>query len=214
MGKVPQAVVAALGEKRDLGLHTGLASPVVRPLIENGVMNGRHKSRDKGRHVTGALCGDADFYRWFAGRDDLAMRPVSYTHAHAVLSEIDNLVAINSALEIDLFGQANAEMARTRQVSGSGGLVDFVRGARASRGGRSLICLPAASGGGKRSNIVSRLGGVTTIARTDIDIIVTDFGAAHLRHLPAEARAEALIAIAAPEFRDKLANDWQAGAST
>lgn len=211
VGKIPQAVVATLRDKRDLGLHNGLTTAVVRPLIESGVMNGNRKSRDSNRHVTGALCGDADFYRWFAGRDDVALRPVSYTHAHAVLSEIDNLAAINSALEVDLYGQANAEMAGTRQISGSGGLVDFVRGARASRGGRALICLPATSGGGKRSNIVPRLGGVSTVARTDIDIVVTEYGAAHLRHLPVDARAEALVAIAAPEFREGLANSWTGG---
>ena len=198
----------ALDEKNDLGLHNGLTSQTARPLIERGVMNGSRKPVDQGRHVTGALCGDAQFYKWASNHPGFAFRPVSYTHAISTLAALDNLVAINAALEVDLFGQANAEMAGRRQVSGSGGLVDFVRGARAARNGRAIICLPSTSPDGKRSNIVASLRSVVTVARTDIDIVVTEHGSAALRDLPVEGRAEALIEIAAPHFRDELREQW------
>ena len=222
---LPRALLAALDAARigDLeviipllpGVNAPLSTPVtppnrlttIRPLIDSGAMTGARKSRDVGRHVAGALSGDTEFYAWAAARKDIAMRPVSYTHALAVLRELDYLVAINSALEIDLFGQANAEMVGTRQISGSGGLLDFVRGARASRGGRAIICMAATSGDGQRSNVVARLGGVATVPRTDVDIVVTEYGVARLRHQSVEQRAEALIGIAAPGFRKQLEQD-------
>ena len=212
VGRLPQLAVAGLLRKSDLGLHSGLVTPVVRPLIESGVLSGKRKQVDSGLHVTGAVSGDTDFYDWISARTDFAIRPVSYTHAQATLSRIRNLVAINSAIAVDLFGQANAEMAGSRQISGSGGLVDFVRGANSAPGGRSIICLPATSRDGTRSNIVSRLNSVVTICRTDIDIVITEYGVARLRLLPPAARAQALIAIAAPEFRQSLEEEWKRNA--
>lgn len=208
VGKLPTLVVSALGEKADLGLHTGLASPVIRPLIESGVMTGKRKTRDAGKHVTGAIWGNPEFYEWVARRPDIAMRPVSCTHAQDVLSEIDNFVAINAALEVDLLGQVNAEFAGGRQVSSCGGLVDFVRGARRSRGGRAIICLRAARDGGRQSNIVSVLKTPVTVCRTDIDIVVTEHGAASLADKSLAQRVDALIAIAAPQHRDRLRSEW------
>ncbi|OCC25613.1 acetyl-CoA hydrolase [Croceicoccus estronivorus] len=210
VGRLPQLVVGSLGHLNDLGLHSGLISPVIQPLIEGGAMTGARKSIDQGLHVTGAVCGDAAFYDWIAQRPDFAFRPVSYTHDCRTLADLDNLVAINSVLEVDLFGQANAETAGGRQISGSGGLVDFVRGAHLSRGGRAIICLQSTSGGGKRSNIVNRLNGVVTICRTDLDIVVTEHGVAELADKSVEQRAEALIGVAAPEFRNQLAEQWRA----
>lgn len=212
VGRLPQLAVAGLHGKADLGLHSGLVTPVVRPLIESGVLSGKRKQVDEGLHVTGAVSGDTDFYDWIAARTDFAIRPVSYTHAQTTLSSIDNLVAINSAIAVDLFGQVNAEMAGSRQISGSGGLVDFVRGANSAPGGRSIICLPATSRDGTRSNIVSRLNSVVTVCRTDIDIVITEYGIARLRRLPFDARAHALVAIAAPRFRQSLAEEWKRNA--
>jgi 4-hydroxybutyrate CoA-transferase len=122
------------------------------------------------------------------------------------MAEIDNFVSINSVLEVDLMGQCNAEIVNGRQISGTGGLMDFVRGARLSRGGRSILAVQATAAGGKVSRIVPRLpaDAVVTCARTDVDYIVTEHGHAHLRHLSPEERAEALIAIADPAFRDEL----------
>jgi 4-hydroxybutyrate CoA-transferase len=213
VGRMPQLAVAGLHGKADLGLHSGLVTPVVRPLIDSGVFSGKRKNLDTGLHVTGAVSGDANFYGWIAARTDFAIRPVSYTHAQTTLTSIDNLVAINSAIAVDLFGQSNAEMAGLRQISGSGGLVDFVRGATSAPGGRSIICLPATSRDGTRSNIVSRLNSVVTICRTDIDIVITEYGVARLRLLPLAERAQSLIAIAAPAFRKPLAEQWQRSAT-
>ncbi|ARR54903.1 acetyl-CoA hydrolase [Rhizorhabdus wittichii DC-6] len=210
VGRIPQQVVGALGDRNDLGLHGGLVTPVVRPLIESGAINGRRKTIDRAMHVTGAAIGDQCFYDWIAGHAAWAFRPVSHTHDIAVLGSLDGLVAINSAIEVDLFGQANAETAGGRQVSGSGGLVDFVRGARRSHGGRALICLPSTSPDGQRSSIVPRLSGPTTLCRTDMHYVVTEHGVADLSHGSVEARARALIDIAAPQFRDALEAEGRA----
>jgi acyl-CoA hydrolase len=137
---------------------------------------------------------------------------VSYTHDVRVLGEIDDFVAINSVLAVDLSGQANAEMLDGRQVSGTGGLLDFVRGARRSKGGRSILALPSTAAGGKSSRIVPRLGAgdVVSCPRADADIVVTEHGVARLRDKSVDERAEALIAIADPAFRNELAGQWEA----
>jgi 4-hydroxybutyrate CoA-transferase len=210
VGRLPQRVIAALGDRNDLGLHSGLITPAIRPLIAKGVMTGRRKSIDVGKHVTGAAIGDQPFYDWLAGHPAIAFRPVSHTHDAGVLGSIDNLVAVNAAIEVDLFGQANAEMAGGQQISGSGGLVDFVRGARRARNGRAIVCLPAASADGKRSNIVPRLDSPATVCRADMHHVVTEHGIADLAGKPIDQRAEALIAIAAPHHRDELKAAWNA----
>ena len=149
-------------------------------------------------------------YDWTATRDDLRFAPVSYTHDVRVMAQIDRFVAINAGLAVDLFGQANVEMLRGRQVSGTGGLLDFVRGARLSRGGRSILALPSTGGGASR--ILPRLDDthVVSLPRADADIVVTEHGVAHLRDRSIDERAEALIAIADPAARDALANAWDA----
>jgi acyl-CoA hydrolase len=159
-----------------------------------------------------AAIGTAKVYDWAGTCPELEFAPVSYTHDVRVMAQIDNFVAINSVLSVDLMGQANAEMLDGRQVSGTGGLLDFVRGAHLSSGGRSILALPATAAGGKASRIVPRLGDgdVVTCPRADADIVVTEHGSAHLRDRSIDERAEALIAIAAPAFRDQLASDWHA----
>tara|TARA_R110000787_G_scaffold51692_2_gene122261 strand:+ start:2856 stop:4118 length:1263 start_codon:yes stop_codon:yes gene_type:complete len=208
VGRIPPVVLSKLTNKNDLGLHTGLVTPAVRPLIERGVMNGALKTIDTGKHVAGAAVGDDAFYAWLRGQPAFSIRPVSYTHSAQTLATIDNFVAINSAIEVDLFGQANSEMANGRQVSGSGGLVDFIRGARLSRGGRAIICLQAAGDKGGRSNIVLKLTSVVSVCRTDLDYVVTEYGIAALAGKSVAEKASALIAIAAPQFRDRLQVEW------
>ena len=119
------------------------------------------------------------------------------------MRQLPNFVSINSAVEIDLYGQVNAEFAGGRQISGTGGSVDFMRGAKASAGGRSIVAMNATARGGSVSRIVPTVDMVTAL-RTDVDMVVTEFGVARLQHLPNRARAEALIEIAAPQFRDEL----------
>ncbi len=210
IGKVPAAVLNALAGHRDLGVHGGLVADAVADLHEAGVITGARKSQDRGRIVATSAIGSERVYRWAGGCPDLDLAPVSYTHDVRVLAGLDNLVAINSVLAVDLSGQANAEMLDGRQVSGTGGLLDFVRGARLSAGGRSILALPATAAGGKASRIVARLGAndVVSCPRADADIVVTEHGIARLRDLPLDERARALIGIAAPEFREALAREW------
>jgi len=212
IGKVPTAVLNALTGHRRLGMHTGMIVDEVMMLMELGVLTGEAKSIDRGQTITGFAIGTQRLYRWCADRKDLRFEPVGYTHDVRRLAQIDRFTSINSAIEIDLFGQCNAEHVDGRQISGIGGSVDFVRGARMSKGGRSIIALGATAGGGKVSRIVPglRADTPTTVLRSDVDTIVTEFGVAELRYASVEAKAEALIAIAAPQFRDQLANDWVA----
>ncbi|MCH9675231.1 MAG: 4-hydroxybutyrate CoA-transferase [Gammaproteobacteria bacterium] len=211
IGTIPAAILEALQDKNDLGLHSGILDDGIMKLARSGVINGRYKAIDKGRMVAAISMGTDELYQWSTQCEDVLFRPVSYTHNAAVIGQIDNFISINSALEIDLFGQVNAEMIGGRQLSGTGGSVDFMRGASASKGGRSIVALTATANRGKISRIVPKLEAHTTATalRTDIDYVVTEFGVAHLRNLPARARGDALIAIAAPEFRSVLSDEWE-----
>jgi len=212
IGKVPAAVLAALCDRRGLGLHGGLVSDEVADLHEAGVLSGARRSQGPGTIVCTAALGSSRVYEWAGRCPDLRFAPVSYTHDIRVLAQIDNFVAINSVLAVDLSGQANAEMLGGRQVSGTGGLLDFVRGARLAKGGRSILALPSTAGGGKSSRIVPHLGegDVVSCPRADADIVVTEHGTARLGDKSVDERAEALIAIADPAFRDDLADHWEA----
>jgi 4-hydroxybutyrate CoA-transferase len=140
---------------------------------------------------------------WLAGAPEVVFRGANHTHEVSVIRQIDNFVSVNSAVEIDLYGQVNAEVVAGRQISGTGGSVDFMRGARASRGGRSIIAMTATARGGAVSRIVTSVNMVTAL-RTDVDMVVTEFGVACLDGYSVRERAQALAAIAAPEFRDAL----------
>lgn len=210
IGALPVSILGKLGGKKDLGVHTGLLTEAIMPLVETGAVSGRRKNIDTGKVTTGIVAGSRGFYRWCAGRRDLRLRPVSYTHNAGVLAQLERLVAINTTLEIDLFGQINSETLNGRQIGGGGGLVDFLRGARASRGGRSIIALTATAKGGTLSKIVPLLTAApVTGMRGDIDYVVTEFGGARLSNLSVERRAEALIAIAHPDYRAELTAKWQ-----
>ena len=206
IGSIPYAVLGALGEKNDLGLHSGILDDGVMELVERGVITGARKSIDRGRHVTAYAIGSPALYAWLEERADVRFRPVNYTHGAGTLARIDRFVSINSALEIDLGGQVNAEMIRGHQVTGTGGSVDFMRGAAGSPGGRSIVALGATAAGGKVSRIVPHLGAgnAPTALRTDVDYVVTEHGVADLRYRPERKRAAALADVAAPEFRDEL----------
>ena len=163
--------------------------------------------------VCTAAIGTARVYRWAADCPELELAPVSYTHDVRVLAQLDHFVAINSVLSVDLGGQANAETLDGRQVSGAGGLPDFVRGAQLSQGGRSILALPATAAQGTASRIVLRLGAgdVVSCPRADADIVVTEHGIAQLRGASLEERARALIRVAAPAFRTALEKQWTEG---
>ena len=145
--------------------------------------------------------GSAALLEWLARRGDVVFRGADYTHEVRVIRDIPNFVSINSAVEIDLFGQVNAERVGGRQISGTGGSVDFMRAAKASKGGRSIVAMTATARGGSVSRIVPRVDLVTAL-RTDIDLVVTEYGVADLKHASTAARVDALIEIAAPGFRE------------
>ena len=206
IGGIPAAILARLGEKNDLGMHGGIVDDGGMKLINDGNINGTNKSIDNGRHVAGMALGSHGLVDWLAQTPQVVFRPASYTHETRVIAEIDNFFSINSVLEVDLMGQANAEMLDGRQVSGTGGLMDFVRGARMARGGKSILAIKSTAAGGRFSRIVPRLGsrGVASCARADIDHVVTEHGVADLRDKSIGERADALIAIADPAFQGEL----------
>lgn len=204
LGKIPAAVLSGLRSHRDLGLHTGLITAAALPLLREGVFNGARKTRDAGRHVTGALAGNRALYD-LARDASFLVCATQYTHNLEVIAGIDNFVSVNSALEVDLLGQVNGESINGRQVSGVGGALDFVRGAALSKRGRSIIALPSTARDG-RSRILRRLdaGTPVTIPRSDIGIVVTEFGVADLRGKTAPERERLLTDIAHPNHRGEL----------
>jgi len=212
IGAIPDAVLDALTDKSDLGVHSGLITDGVMALARSGNITGRYKSQEPNKIVTCTTLGSEALIQWAGGAQELAIRPVSYTHDVGVIRQIDNFVSINSAVEVDLFGQVSADMLGGQQWTGPGGAVDTMRGAALSSGGRSIVALKSTAAKGKKSRIVAALqrGTAATACRTDIDIVVTEHGVRNVRHLPAAARAEALIEIAAPEFRDQLRDEWLA----
>jgi 4-hydroxybutyrate CoA-transferase len=211
IGKLPASVLGALHGHKDLGLHGGMVTDEIVDLHAAGALTGARKSQGPHTMVCCTALGRR-VYDWAASRNDLRFAPVSYTHDVRVLAQIERFVAINSVLAVDLSGQANAEMLHGRQVSGTGGLLDFVRGARLARGGRSILALPSTAGGGA-SRIVPRLdetNHVVSLPRADADIVVTEHGVARLRDRSLDERAQALIRVADPTVRDRLANAWDA----
>jgi acyl-CoA hydrolase len=210
IGSVPRALFSRLGDRRNLGIHSGVIGDAFIELAERGVINNSTKVEDAGKSVVGALVGSKRLYNFAHGNKDLLIEPVLKTHAHTVLSRLRKLIAVNSAIEVDLTGQVGSEVVGTSYVGTIGGQVDFVRGALASPGGRSIIGLPSRTGRGT-PRIVPRLtSGVATVPRSDADVMVTEFGAAELRGKPISERVQAMIAIAHPEDREELARSAKA----
>lgn len=202
LGKIPDAVMGALHGRRDLRIHTGLIGDGVMGLVRSGALAPGASA------VVGVAIGSPDLYAAL-GHPALQFRPVSVTHGADQLARIENLVTLNSALEVDLFGQAYAELTPSGLMSGPGGASDFARGARPG-GGLRIIALPASAKSGQVSRIVApgTAGGPVSLSRMDIDIVATEHGAADLRGLGYGARAQALIDIAAPDLRPGLAAAW------
>lgn len=205
IGAVPDAILQLIEDRRDLGIHTGMVGDGLVALMEAGVVNNARKTTYRGVSVTGALIGSRRLYDFAHRNPALALFSSAFTHADAVLTDIAGLVTINSAVEIDLTGQVNAEQTGTTYVGGTGGQVDYVRGGSRSPRGRSLIVLPATARGGKASRIVASLTGPVTTARSEVDVIVTEYGAAELKGQSLAERARRLVAIAHPDFREDLA---------
>jgi len=212
IGGVPAAVAAQLGGHRRLGIHTGVLGDDVQRLIESGSVDNSTKKLDRGVAVAGALAGSADLYVWAHQNPTLRLEPVAYTHAQRTLAQLDGLVSINSALEVDLTGQVSSEVAAGRYLGTIGGLADFARGALAADRGRSIVALPSRAGReGARSAVVTVCtSGFVSLGRADADVVVTEYGIAQLRGLPIRERIRRMIDIAHPDDRDQLAKEGDA----
>ena len=206
IGAIPDAVLLFLKDKKDLGIHSEMFSDGVLALAEAGVVTNRKKTINTGKFVVTFLMGTRKLYDFVDNNPDVMMRPVDYTNYPNIIGQHDKMISINSALQVDMMGQVNAEMIGRNQFSGVGGQLDFVRGASRSKGGKSIIALPSTASGGKVSRIVCELdrNSAVTTSRNDVHFIVTEYGAAELRGKSIRDRARALIAIAHPEFRDSL----------
>jgi acyl-CoA hydrolase len=209
IGATPDATLRGLSNRRNLGIHSGMISDAVIDLIEAGAVTNALKPIDAGITVTGALIGTERLYRFADGNRKLAMRGADYTHGEEILRQLDTLVTINSAIEVDLSGQVNAEQIGEHYVGGIGGQADFVRAGHRARRGHAIIALPSLAGGGV-SRIVARLETCVTTARADADIIVTEHGAAELRGCGLAERARRMIAIAHPDHQEALSRSASA----
>lgn len=204
LGKVQAAILRALSVKRDLRIHSGMVSDPVLDLLDSPVL-----TRDAHAITTGVAIGSTQLYARLAADPRVRFAPVSFTHDLRTLADLPRFCAINSVIEVDLFGQANAEFLDGRQISGAGGLVDFLRGARYSEGGLAITALLSTARTGTVSRIVPRLSpDAVTVARSDMGLVVTEHGVADLRTADIETRARALIAIAAPAHRAGLEAAW------
>jgi acetyl-CoA hydrolase len=206
IGALPEAILSQLFAHKDIGIHSGTIGDQVAALAEMGVVTNARKSIDRNVTVTGVLMGGSACRRYVHRNPAVQFRSVDYTHNANVLARINKFVAINSALEVDLTGQVNAEVAGGIYLGAVGGAVDFIRGAHASHGGLPVIALGSTAGGSRlpTSRIVSRLGGPVSTPRCDAGLIVTEWGVADLRGLTLEKRVEKMIGVAHPEFRAKL----------
>lgn len=206
IGAIPTAIISLLTDRRDLGLHGGMFGDACIDLIESGAATGARKTIDRGLHVAGEVLGSRRLFDWIHRNDRIRTVPARYSHGPTVLARIEALVAINSAIEVALDGSVGAEVAGGRVMSGPGGQPDYALGARLSRGGVSILGLPSTAAGGRVSRIVKALApdAPVTVPRYLVDRVVTEHGIARLQGLDLAQRADALRAIAHPDFRDQL----------
>ncbi len=205
IGGVPEAIMGMLGERRDLGVHSGLISDGVKGMVESGALTGSRKTTAPELIITTEAAGSAEFFHWLDRNPAVCMAPAGYTHSLQILARQHNFVGINSAVQVALDGAINAESLGSRQISGPGGQPDFATGAMLN-GGISVVAMPSTAARGKVSRIVKQLdpGAVVTTHRTLADRIITEYGQAELAGRTLAARAEALREIAHPDFRSDL----------
>lgn len=214
IGGMPNTVGALIAQSdlKDLGVHTEMYVDGFVDIAAAGKITGRNKALDKGRQVFAFAAGTQKLYDYIDRNPDVMGAPVDYTNDVHVVSQLDNFISINNAIDIDLFGQINAESAGLKHISGTGGQLDFVMGAYLSRGGKSFICM-SSTVTGKDGTVSSRIvptltnGSICTDPRSATQYVVTEYGMVNLKGLSTWERAEALISIAHPDFREQLIAD-------
>jgi acyl-CoA hydrolase len=205
-GGIPDAVVMQLTHKRDLGIHTEMIGDGILSLVECGAITSRRKNYLPGKIIATFALGSQKLYRFMHRNPALEMHPVDFTNDPMMAGQNDKLVSINATLQVDLLGQCGSESLGSSPYSGTGGQSDFVRAANRSRGGKSFITLPATAKNGTLSRIAPVLspGTHVTTSKNDVNYVVTEFGVAQLRGKSAKQRAQELIGIAHPDFREEL----------
>jgi itaconate CoA-transferase len=203
IGKIPSGVAEALGKHSDLGIHSELFSPAMADLIRQGVVTGARKSLNPRKHVFTVAFGTTESYAFMNDNSAFESYPSSYVNDIRVISQHDDFISVNTAIQIDLYGQVNAEFIGEHEYSGSGGQYDFVKGASLAKRGKSIIAIQSTAKKGTVSSIVPKVPMVTDV-RMDVEWVVTEHGAVNLRGKSTKERADALIGIAHPDFRADL----------
>lgn len=211
IGGMPNTVGSMIADSdlKDLGVHTEMYVDGFVDIAEAGKITGKYKNVDKGRQVFSFAAGSKKLFDYIERNPDVMGAPVDYTNDVYVVGSIDNFISINNAVDMDIFGQVNSESAGTRHISGTGGQLDFVMGAYASKGGKSFICMSSTMTD-KQGNLKSRIlptltnGSIATCPRSCVQYVVTEYGMVNLKGMATWQRAEALIGIAHPSFRDEL----------
>jgi itaconate CoA-transferase len=204
IGSLPEAVCDAIHDRRHLGIHTELLSPGLVKLIRSGAVTNQRKAVGQGRSIFTFAVGDADLFDFIDDNPGVDSRPVNHVNNPSVIARNPQVVSVNAALQIDLSGACNAEHLSGRQYSGSGGQLDFVRGANASHGGKSFIACHSTAKDGTLSRLVGRLDGPVTTPRNDTHFVATEFGCVDLKGMSIDNRAKAIIQLAHPSFRGAL----------
>ncbi|KGN82972.1 acetyl-CoA hydrolase/transferase family protein [Porphyromonas cangingivalis] len=206
IGAIPDAALLFLKDKKDLGIHTEMFADGVIELVRAGVITGKKKSLHPGKMVATFLMGTEEVYKFAHNNPDVELYPVDYVNDPRTVAMNDNMVSINSCIEVDLMGQVVSETIGPKQFSGTGGQVDYVRGATWSKNGKSIMAMPSTARKGAASRIVPMIaeGASVTTLRNDVDYVVTEYGIARLKGRSLRQRAEALISIAHPDFREEL----------
>lgn len=211
IGSLPDAVLDCLHNKKDLGIHSEMFSDGVMKLVQEGVINNSKKNLHPGKMLATFLMGSQELYDFIDDNPSVYMAPVDYTNDPEVIAQNDQLISINSCVQVDFTGQVASESIGTTQISAVGGQLDFVRGANKSKGGLSIIAMPSTT----RKNTVSKIvpcldqGAVVTTGRNDVAVIITEYGIADLRGKSIRERSRALINIAHPNFREELQEEWE-----
>lgn len=211
IGGIPNAICEQLKNKKDLGLHSEMVGDGVVDLIESGVINNSKKTLHPGKTVLGFAFGTRRLFDFIDNNPDIEMYPIEYVNHPMIIALNNNMVSVNSCIQVDLMGQVVSDTIGIDQFSGVGGQVDFVRGATMSRGGRSIIAMPSTARGNTISKIVTKITdhSAVTTTRNDVNYIVTEYGVAQLKGKTMKDRARELIKIAHPNFREELTEAFE-----